>query len=160
MSLYVGPIYEEYLIDRAAMGYPVFQIKEQFVSDYGTEITVEDIDKILLDKQDVISQREQELRKEMRETTVLGRLENLYKRLESELDNSELDAKTLSMLMREARGFLDSISRVTGQVKEAEIKIDNLTLVRQNVQALEELESMEVISINDKEKLKKTLGLQ
>jgi hypothetical protein len=158
VSLYIGPVYEFFLVDRAAMGFPPEMIQEEFKAAYGTTISLEQIDSILTPCQDRIREREQEILKEMKESSVLGRLETTYRKIAENL-YSEEDPKTLSMLAREARGLLEAIAKVTGQVKEQEIKVDKVLILQQNYTALEELEQMELISIADRDKLKRKMGL-
>jgi len=159
LPLYRGSIYEDYLIDRAALGLPINLIVEDFKANVGVDISEDDVVDILVGKEEKIKQRERELAEEMKTTTVLSRLEALYQKLEKEISDESWDPKTLAILTREARGFLDSIAKVTGQVKESEINIDNLNIIKQNFNAMEELEQMEVITIKDKKKLKKLLGI-
>lgn len=159
MPLYTGTIYEDYLVDRAALGLPLNLIVEDFTTNVGVNITENDVVEILVGKEERIKQREKELAEEFKSTTVLSRLEKIYKKLNEEIELSDLDPKTLAILTREARGFLDSIAKVTGQVKEGDVTIDNLTIVKQNLEAFDELSELGVISIKDKEKLKKLLGV-
>lgn len=160
--LYVGSVYKNFIVDRLAMGYPVEVIAELFKETYGDFLDVSFILEVKGKNVDLIKERERELFEDLEKNSVSveSRLESLYSEVRGVLD--ELKEKkqwkqyssVLSGLLRNIELIAKSLGRYENKGK------GNVNVQLNNYNAIVLLEKNGVISLKDKKKLKKLLGIE
>jgi len=151
-----------FIIDRAAMGYSTELIKSEFERITGAPFMYSDdeIENLIMQNKDKLKAREEEIKEILSSQNFLSKLNDIY----TEIQKSKEDAKErgdwknytnlMNSLLRNMEILLKTIE---GYKKQG---TSNIKLMKQNnINIFMTLESEGYISIKDKERLKKLLGV-
>jgi len=151
-----------FIIDRAAMGYSTELIKSEFERITGAPFMYSDdeIENLIMQNKDKLKAREEEIKEILSSQNFLSKLNDIY----TEIQKSKEDAKErgdwknytnlMNSLLRNMEILLKTIE---GYKKQG---TSNIKLMKQNnINIFMTLESEGYISIKDKDRLKKLLGV-
>lgn len=151
-----------FIIDRAAMGYSIELIKSEFERITGAPFMYSDdeVENLIMANKERLKAREEEIKEILSSQNFLSKLNDIY----TEIQNSKQEAKErgdwknytnlMNSLLRNMEILLKTIE---GYKKQG---TSNIKLMKQNnINIFMTLESEGYISIKDKERLKKLLGI-
>jgi len=162
--LYKGSILKKFVIDRLAMGYSEKSIMEMFESNYNEKLSIQNIEHISEKYKDEIIDRKKELLENLEKNSVSveARLESLYLEIKEVLDELKENKqwKQYSSVLNGLLKNVELLAKSLGKLKRMQSPESKLTLQKNNYNAILLLAEDGILSVKDRKKLKKLLGLE
>jgi len=154
---------KQYLIDRLALGVPMEEIAKQFTLNYNEPLELSKLQDWSIVWKEEVAKREKELLDELKKSTgtIYSRVEELNvisKKIMDELVEGKKYG-TASRYMSEFRTQLELLAKLSGELKNKSETVNYTITQTSNLSALEMLEKDGIISIIDRKRLRKLLGL-
>ena len=162
--LYKGSIYRKFAIDRLALGYSDQAICEMFETTYGEKVTIESLQLIAKNSEEEIKIREKELLEELEDNSmsIEGRLETLYSEVRDVLDElkKEKQWKQYASVLNGLLKNIELLAKSLGKLRSQTSPESRVMVQKNNYNAIVLLAEDKVISIADKKRLRKLLGIE
>lgn len=162
--LYRGTVMKKFIIDRLAMGYSVQAICEMFEELYGDKITYDFVKEIEEKSKVEIAKREKELLEELSKNSmsIEGRLEGLYSEVKDVLDELKMNKqwKQYSAVLNGLLRNIELLAKSLGKLRNNGDRESKILIQKNNYQAILLMAEDGILSVKDKKKLKRLLGIE
>ncbi len=155
---------KDFVVDRVASGITLEESIEQLNSLFGYEITIIEFQKLFPDYNSAIEERQVVISEELEKckTELVDRMNSLSIRLEKALDvlEKEKKYKYFAQVAGQLNRSFELIAKAVGKIKSGNQNTVNiLSIGKDYLTDLEELEKMGVIKITDQDRIKKLYGV-